>query len=118
MTQSEILKTLLERNKKKYEDKKYLEQYIVENFKYNSLINMLLKCFSYKVDSIKITVFYFPIPDVLDENLSEVFRYVILYPADFYKKGEFKGSENELKKHLLQIIDNDIFNIFLTTSKK
>lgn len=118
MTQSEILKTLLDRNKKKYEDKKYLEQYIVENFKYNSFINMLLKCFYYKVDSIKVTVFYFPIPDLLDENLSEVFRYVILYPTTFYKKGEFKGSENELKKHLLQIIDNDIFNLFLTTSKK
>lgn len=113
-TQAEILKELIS----KKQDEKYIDNYIADNFKFNSFVNMLLKCFFYSIDNIKATVFYFPIPDKLDNELREIYRYVILYPDTFYKKGEYHGNEKQLLRYLLQTIDNDIFNIFLITSKK
>lgn len=111
-TQAEILKDLLS----KKQDEKYLNNYIAENFKFNAIINMSLKSFSYTVDNVRITVVYFPIPDKLDNELREIYHYIILYPISFYKNGEFHGNEEELLRYFLQIIDNDIFTLNLVKS--
>ncbi len=97
-----------------YEKRKQEKQELEKFFKSDSLVNMTL---NYKIciyQGHKVTAFYFDIPDKLTDNGDSLFNYVILYHStSYFKKGTFKGTENELLKSLKEIIINDVNNLIL-----
>ena len=92
------------------QEKKELEKF----FKSASLVNMTLCYKTCIYQGHKVTAFYFDIPDKLTDNGNSFFNYVILYhTTNYFKKGSFTGTENELLKSLKKIIINDINNLKL-----
>ena len=87
----------------------------IENFfKADTLTTMCLKYKTCVVDSHKVTIFYYDIPDMQSSNGDLKYYYVILFhTTNFFKKGSFEGSELTFLKKLKDIIINDINNLKL-----
>lgn len=95
---------------KQQTEKQELEKF----FKSDSLINMTLNYKTCNYQGHKVTAFYFDIPDKLTDNGDSFFNYVILYhTTNYFKKGSFAGTENELLKNLKELIINDVNNLKL-----
>lgn len=95
---------------KSEQEKKEIENF----FKADTLITMCLKYKTCVVDSHKVTIFYYDIPDSLSTNGDSKYYYVILFHStNFFKKGSIEGSELTLLKKLKDIIINDINNLNL-----
>lgn len=95
---------------KSEQEKKEIENF----FKADCLTTMSLKYKTCVVDTHKVTIFYYDIPDLQSTNGDLKYSYVILFhTTNFFKKGCFQGSELTLLKKLKDIIINDINNLKL-----
>jgi hypothetical protein len=97
-----------------YEAQKKKKEEIKNFFKADTLTTMCLQYKTCVVDSHKVTIFYYDIPDMLRTNGDVKYNYVILFhTTNFFKKGSFEGSELTFLKKLKDIIINDINNLKL-----
>lgn len=110
MSAQDYIKLKFERYNKSKQTKKEFENF----FKADALISMFLKYKTCVVDSHKVTIFYYDMPDCLNSSGELKYSYVILFhTTNFFKKGSFEGSELTLLKKLKDIIINDINNLKL-----
>ena len=108
------IKRYLEIKEERRKTAKEQENEINNFFRGDNLYNLLIQYRKCRIKEHTFTVFFFPIPDVLDNSGNEIFHYIILYNStNFFKTNVFHGTQKEMLKEIKTIIENDYNNLKL-----